>query len=669
MNKVQAFVEMVLDALAAKKLEQQGQAAIKKATDPKAGIRNLDLLGGTIGRIAGLFGTAFTVGMAFRKFIEETSAAQKAHAQLEAVIKSTGGAAGRTVEQIEGLSASLARTTAFGDDTVSAMQGVLLTFKGIRGDTFDRATESILDMSQALGTDLQASAIQVGKALNDPIKGITALQRVGVSFTESQKNVIKSLVETGEAAKAQALILDELESEFGGSAEAFRKTLPGALAALREEWGNLFEVSAESSQGIISAINGIIFLLPKIRSFIDTVAKGWAALGIHAAVAAEQIKLLARALDPRRLWSDDAQERFEQQKANLERMKDAAMDMMFELEHGAPPAAAATRDVADALGEESQSAEEAAEASKKLREAEDKRLSLLVRGRELSILSKQEMVELTQAYLDGAKASRDLNASLEDRARGADRRNTAAGALGLNDDVAGRDLKMSGLGLGAIVRPISTQQVGTRTTQDLVSQEGEFTKFFLDNLDTMTGAAQMAALSMQESFSRSFSALFTEGQGFAAFFKGIFKGIAGAAIGALAELATRKVTENIALAAENFAKAAAANALLPGSGGGFIAAAKMHLGAAAKWGLLGAGTAAASGALAGDGGGGGGFRGQDVTGRAVDRLDTQPNVLIVKLDGFDPRNPAKVELLAAGLAEVERQWGGQEPNVRIFEAG
>src|SRR5262245_66611796 len=81
-------------------------------------------------------------------------------------------------------------------------------------------------MSAALGQDGKASAIQLGKALNDPIKGVTALQRVGVSFTKSQKNQIKALVESGNTLGAQKVILRELGKEFGGAAKAATDPTP-----------------------------------------------------------------------------------------------------------------------------------------------------------------------------------------------------------------------------------------------------------------------------------------------------------------------------------------------------------------------------------------------------------------------------------------------------------
>jgi hypothetical protein len=71
-----------------------------------------------------------------------------------------------------------------------------------------------------MGQDLQSSVVQIGKALNDPIKGITALSRVGVSFTQQQKDQITQMTKAGNIAGAQAMILRELQTEFGGAAEA-----------------------------------------------------------------------------------------------------------------------------------------------------------------------------------------------------------------------------------------------------------------------------------------------------------------------------------------------------------------------------------------------------------------------------------------------------------------
>lgn len=227
--------------------QQQAGASAKNAATQITGslefsIKNLAKAALSAG--AAVMG-AMSIGTVIRRAVDEISGAQAAMAQVEAAIASTGGAAGVTKEQISEMASRFQQVTTFGDDAVVSMSAVLLTFTKIGSETFPRASQAILDLSARMGTDLQSSAVQVGKALNDPIQGITALSRVGVSFTEQQKEVIKHLVETGRVAEAQAVILKELETEFGGSAEAARKTLGGALQALQETIGNVYESIGE----------------------------------------------------------------------------------------------------------------------------------------------------------------------------------------------------------------------------------------------------------------------------------------------------------------------------------------------------------------------------------------------------------------------------------------
>lgn len=202
-----------------------------------------------------LAGTA-ALGLVIKNSME----AQAANAQLGAVLKSTGGAAGQTMQSLDRMATALERTTTFGDEAVKSAQGLLLTFTAIKGGAFEQATKTVLDMATAMGGGeggLKAASIQVGKALQDPIKGLTALRKVGVNFTDAQRDQIKVMVEGGRAAEAQAMILKELQVEFGGSAEAARKTLGGAIAFLNNQLGNFFEVSETGSGVFISAINSM----------------------------------------------------------------------------------------------------------------------------------------------------------------------------------------------------------------------------------------------------------------------------------------------------------------------------------------------------------------------------------------------------------------------------
>lgn len=184
-------------------------------------------------------------GNAVRAAVTEFSESARVQAQTAAVIKSTGQAAGVTAKHVEELGDRMLRLSGIDDEVVKGGANVLLTFKQIRNSVgqgnavFDRAVQATLDLSTALGRDMTSTAIQVGKALNDPIKGVTALRRAGVQLTADQEKQVKAFVKTGQIMRAQKVILRELESQVGGSAKALGETLPGRLNILRETLLNI----------------------------------------------------------------------------------------------------------------------------------------------------------------------------------------------------------------------------------------------------------------------------------------------------------------------------------------------------------------------------------------------------------------------------------------------
>lgn len=141
-------------------------------------------------------------------------------AKLQQIITSTGGAAGFTADQMASMATDLSFKIGVDDDDIIAAEGVMSTFRNVSGDTFTRATALGADMASVFGGDLSSASMRLGKALNDPTKGISALSKVGVTFTAEQKEQIKAMQAAGDMAGAQAIILDELQNEVGGAAEA-----------------------------------------------------------------------------------------------------------------------------------------------------------------------------------------------------------------------------------------------------------------------------------------------------------------------------------------------------------------------------------------------------------------------------------------------------------------
>ena len=186
-------------------------------------------------------GVAMAGGLKYA--IDEARESEKVTARTANVIKSMGNVAGISAKGVADLSTSLSNKTAIDDEVIQSGANLLLTFGNIRNeagkgnDIFNQTVGLANDMSVALGQDMKSSSIQLGKALNDPIKGVTALSRVGVSFTEQQKEQIKTLVESGNVLGAQKVILGEVQKQFGGAGEA----AANPMEKLRVIVGNLAE--------------------------------------------------------------------------------------------------------------------------------------------------------------------------------------------------------------------------------------------------------------------------------------------------------------------------------------------------------------------------------------------------------------------------------------------
>jgi hypothetical protein len=198
----------------------------------------------------------------FKSAIDEAREAERTTRQTEAVLRSTGNAAGVSAKQIGDLANSLSEKVGVDDEVIQHGENVLLTFRNIRNeagrgnDIFNQTTKVALDMSAALSESgdasegLQSNTIKLGKALNDPIAGISALTKVGVSFTAQQKAQIKALVEQGDTLGAQKLILSELNAEFGGMAAASADSIGKAQVS----WKNFAE---EVGQRVMPAVNAV----------------------------------------------------------------------------------------------------------------------------------------------------------------------------------------------------------------------------------------------------------------------------------------------------------------------------------------------------------------------------------------------------------------------------
>lgn len=253
------------------------------------GANKLDGLGGSLSRVGAGLSKFVTVPLlgAGAAALALAADAEKADAKLRNVFDSMGAASFTSLEALEANAEALGQLSSFDDDEIKEAQATLLTFGNVTGDAFDRGIQAAVDMSELLGTDLQSATIQLGKALNDPVKGITALSRAGVSFTEQQKEQIATLVESGDVLGAQNIILAEMQRQFGGTAEALANTNAGQAAQAFEDLKNagedigaiLLPILGTLARAISGLANWFRDLDPAAQTFIVALGGVAAAVG------------------------------------------------------------------------------------------------------------------------------------------------------------------------------------------------------------------------------------------------------------------------------------------------------------------------------------------------------------------------------------------------------
>lgn len=285
----------------------------------------LGVMSKTTSKVGSLMKTAFvTAGAAmigskvvdfFGDAISEARESQKVMAQTAAVLKSTGHAAGISAKQVGDLATAISNKTGIDDEAIQTGENLLLTFTNVRNevgkgnDVFNQATMTATDMSAALGQDMKSSVMQLGKALNDPIKGISALSRVGVSFTEQQKKQVEALVKSGKTLEAQKIILGEVKKEFGGSAEAI--ATPGQKLAV--VIGNIKESIGTALLPILDTVE--TYLAKNLPKWIDTAGRAFDSVKHFLSPVGDAFGQLVGYLTPVGQWFKD----------NPELMKGAAI--------------------------------------------------------------------------------------------------------------------------------------------------------------------------------------------------------------------------------------------------------------------------------------------------------------------------------------------------------
>lgn len=285
-------IDMTANPRAARQLEtalkRLGQTGRQAGRDIDRGFK--DPLA-TMGKLKGAI-AALGAGMVMRTFVRNTIEAEQALAQLDAILMSTGNAAGFSRKQLLDMAREMSRSSIFDEQQIISAQTRLLSYSGIVGVNIPRAMQSVIDQSTRLGISVEQSAETIGRALESPSKAAAALaqQGFGAAFTEEVRGTIDALVAAGREAEAQIMILEILEESYGGAAQAARDTFGGAVSSLKNALKSLLtgDTSGDGLKGATDAVNELAETLndPQVQQGFQTLITGaLQAIGVLARFA------------------------------------------------------------------------------------------------------------------------------------------------------------------------------------------------------------------------------------------------------------------------------------------------------------------------------------------------------------------------------------------------
>ena len=298
----------------------QSIAAIQGPLGPVAGrLTSLGTIIGNVGittAVATLSVAALAFGLG--KAVGAASKAERQFKKLEGILKATGHSAGLTLLEIEELSQEIGINTLASTQEIRDAAGILLTFKSITGDTFREALELSQDLAEIGFGSAKSAAMQLGKALEEPEIGLSALRRVGVSFTEDQKEQIKTLDFVGEKLKAQTVLLSALKGQIEDTGKEAAGGLAGQMDTLNEEFTLFIENNALTA-GVLSLVTGLMSTLNTLFGTFEGKLRGLGEVGLEKKLAEinEQIEIQTKNLKAMEFSLEDTF-RIEKKIADLE---------------------------------------------------------------------------------------------------------------------------------------------------------------------------------------------------------------------------------------------------------------------------------------------------------------------------------------------------------------
>ena len=218
------------------------------------------------------------IAVAIKEIFGAAKEAEDAGLKLQGMMRATGGVAGVTAEQVSEFADAMMAATRFDDESIKNAAAALMLFGNVHEGVFFKAIKLASDYASLTGGDVVSATQLFGRALEDPEKGISLLNRATRAFSETQIEHIRQLAKAGAIYEAQVEILRILEGRIGGLSEQMNQGLGGALATTKKAWGEFLEALGQTGafSGIAElALGRVSAALNFMGSGIEKVRSGW----------------------------------------------------------------------------------------------------------------------------------------------------------------------------------------------------------------------------------------------------------------------------------------------------------------------------------------------------------------------------------------------------------
>ena len=185
---------------------------------------------------------------------------------LEQGLKNLGAGA-TTLQELQEVADKFGKTTLFNEEDFTRGFNLLTSFRNIGVDAYERVAQSAADIAQVNQVDVSTSFMQLAKALQDPERNLSNLNRSGIAFTKQQTEVIKKLMKTNQVAEAHKMILDIVDESYNKLAQAAAGGFAGSVDTLGESFRDFSETLGKL---LVPAIEPVVKGLTHLLNFLNT---------------------------------------------------------------------------------------------------------------------------------------------------------------------------------------------------------------------------------------------------------------------------------------------------------------------------------------------------------------------------------------------------------------